>query len=165
MDIYCIGAVGFTRSVKQTDSVTFITSLYKIDRVIEEKEIEAIKAESAEEELSNEELITHQLPAQYLDFRDVFSKADSDLLAPHRSYDLKINLEEGKSKEQSLGFSLLYQYSTEELRACKQYLVDNLSKGFITDSQAPFAAPILFIYKANSGLCFCIDYCKLNTIT
>ena len=165
MDIYCIGAEGFTRNLKQLDSIAFTTSLYEIDRVIEEKEIEAIRAESAREELSNEDLITHQLPLQYQDFRDVFSKAASDLLAPHCSYDLKINLEEGKSKEQSLGFSPLYQYSTEELRACKQYLVDNLSKGFIIDSQAPFAAPILFVRKANGGLRFCVDYRKLNAIT
>jgi len=59
----------------------------------------------------------------------------------------------------------LYQYSTEELKACKQYLVDNLSKGFIGQSKAPFAAPILFVRKANGGLRFCVDYRKLNAIT
>jgi hypothetical protein len=43
--------------------------------------------------------------------------------------------------------------------------VDNLSKGFISESQAPFAAPILFTQKANGGLRFCVDYRKLNAIT
>jgi hypothetical protein len=43
--------------------------------------------------------------------------------------------------------------------------VDNLSKGFISKSQAPFAAPILFARKANGGLRFCVDYQKLNAIT
>jgi hypothetical protein len=43
--------------------------------------------------------------------------------------------------------------------------VDNLSKGFIAESQAPFAAPILFAQKANGGLRFCVDYRKLNAIT
>ncbi len=47
----------------------------------------------------------------------------------------------------------------------KQYLIDNLSKGFIIDSQAPFAAPILFVRKANGGLRFYVDYHKLNAIT
>ena len=43
--------------------------------------------------------------------------------------------------------------------------MDNLVKGFIEPSQAPFASPILFAKKPNGGLRFCIDYCKLNNIT
>jgi RNase H-like domain found in reverse transcriptase/Reverse transcriptase (RNA-dependent DNA polymerase) len=84
-----------------------------------------------------------------------------DALAPHREYDLKIELE----KDYNLGFSPLYQHSAEELQACKQYLVDNLSKGFIAPSQSPFAAPIIFARKANGGLRFCVDYRKLNAVT
>lgn len=33
---------------------------------------------------------------EYHDFLDVFSKADSDVLLPHRPYDHKIPLMEGK---------------------------------------------------------------------
>ena len=83
------------------------------------------------------------------------------MLPPHRNYDLKIQLE----KDVDLGFSPLHHYTLEELQACKQYLVDNLSKGFIAQSQAPFAAPILFARKANRGLRFCVDYRKLNAAT
>ena len=43
--------------------------------------------------------------------------------------------------------------------------MENLSKGFIDTSQAPFASPILFVRKANGGLRFCIDYRKLNAVT
>ena len=43
--------------------------------------------------------------------------------------------------------------------------MDNLSKGFISKSQAPFVAPILFTQKANEGLHFYVDYYKLNAIT
>ena len=35
------------------------------------------------------------VPEEYHDFADVFSKAKSDKLPEHRPYDLKINLEEG----------------------------------------------------------------------
>ena len=93
--------------------------------------------------------------------KDVFSKATSDTLPPHCKYDLKIELE----RDHNLGFSPLHQYSAEELWACKQYIVENLSKGFIDSSQAPFAAPILFAQKANGGLHFCVDYHKLNAAT
>ena len=161
MDIYCIGAVGFYQTLIKPDATPFVTSLYKIDRLIEQKEIEEIQKESVQEELTNEELITQKLPSQYNDFRDVFSKAASDMLAPHWKYDLKIELE-GKH---DLGFSPLHQYSAEELRACKKYLIENLNKGFISPSQAPFAAPILFARKANGGLRFCVDYRKLNALT
>ena len=55
--------------------------------------------------------------------------------------------------------------TTEELKAVKKYLEENLHKGFIEPSQAPFAAPVLFIQKENSALRFCIDYWKLNALT
>ena len=161
VEIYCIGAVGFYRTLIKSDVTPFVTSLYEIDRIIEQKEIEAIQKDSAEQELTNEELIEQKLPRQYHDFKDVFSKAASDTLAPHRKYDLKIELE----KDHDLGFSPLYQYSAEELQTCKQYLIENLNKGFIAPSQAPFAAPILFARKANGGLRFCVDYRKLNAVT
>ena len=55
--------------------------------------------------------------------------------------------------------------TTEELKAVKKYLEENLHKGFIELSQAPFTALVLFIWKGNSALQFCIDYWKLNALT
>ena len=37
------------------------------------------------------------VPEEYHDFADVFDKAKADMLASHRPYDLKINLEEGST--------------------------------------------------------------------
>ena len=39
--------------------------------------------------------IKQHVPEVYHDFADVFSKTHTNTLAPHRPYDLKINLEEG----------------------------------------------------------------------
>jgi hypothetical protein len=47
----------------------------------------------------------------------------------------------------------------------KQYLVNNLGKGFIILSQVPYALPILFIKKPSGGLRFYINFCKLNALT
>jgi len=47
----------------------------------------------------------------------------------------------------------------------QKYLTNNLSKGFIVNSKALFASFVLFVYKANRSLQFCINYCKLNAIT
>ena len=74
---------------------------------------------------------------------------------------MKIELE----KDNNLRFSPLCHLTLEELQACKQYIVDNLSKGFIVSSQAPFAASILFVQKANSSLQFYVNYRKLNAAT
>ena len=55
--------------------------------------------------------------------------------------------------------------SAKELKVVKKYLVNNIDKGFIEPSQAPFAALVLFIKKPDRLLRFCIDYRKLNYIT
>jgi hypothetical protein len=44
-------------------------------------------------------------------------------------------------------------------------LLENLHKGFIMFSSSFFASPVLFVAKPNSSLRFCIDYCKLNSLT
>ncbi len=48
--------------------------------------------------------------------------------------------------------------TTKELEIVKQYLIDNLHKGFITPSQAPFTVPVLFVRKPNESLQFYIDF-------
>jgi len=98
--------------------------MYKIDLLIKEKEALAIKDQETVD------LIRIKLPAAYRDFTDVFFKTGSDLLPPHRPYDYKIHLK----SDVPLGYSPLYNQSTDELCTTKQYLVDNLRKGFIIPS-------------------------------
>ena len=62
VDIYCIGPAGFHRAAKQLDATVFITSLYEIDRMIEDREIESIWDDLAQQELTNEDLIEQKLP-------------------------------------------------------------------------------------------------------
>ena len=57
VDIYCIGAVGFHRTLAKSDAQPFVTSLYKINQIIKEKEIEAIWKDAAQDELTNKELV------------------------------------------------------------------------------------------------------------
>ena len=91
----------------------------------------------------------------------MFSKRASDELPPHRSYDHKIELDASTS----LSYGPLYSQTTAELRALKDYLIENLDKGFIESSQAPWSSPVLFVKKPNGGLRFCIDFRKLNLLT
>src|SRR5438045_9782090 len=112
-------------------------------------------------EATNAELISQKLPSDYLDLVDVFSCKDSDELPPHHTIDHNIVL----TQENTLSLSPLFRMSMAELQAIKQYLLDNLSKGFISPSQAPYASPVLFVSKADGSLQFCIDFWKLNAIT
>ena len=60
-----IGAFGFHRNIKQPDSVVFYSSLYEIDRMIEEKTGTAEKIEESLEKL---------IPNLYHPWLDAFSK-------------------------------------------------------------------------------------------
>ena len=105
------------------------------------------------------------MPECYYSITEVFSKMDSNTLPPIRgSTDHKIELEDGKDPS-SLGYCPLYKQTAEELRFAKDYITQNLAKGFIVLSLAPFYSPILIAQKPSRGFRFCIDYQKLNTLT
>ena len=161
VDIALIGSAPFERHMKHKNTEVFITSLYEIDRTIEDKRLEERQAE----EMAEQELIQQRLPQQYKEYSDVFSKAASDELPPHRPNDYQIHLEDRTLPEQTIGHSPLYKQSREELEAAREYVIDNLSKGFIGPSAAPYASPILMARKPGGGLRFCVDYRKLNSIT
>jgi hypothetical protein len=83
-------------------------------------------------------------------------------LPPHRGeFNYKVKLEQ----ENAVSYRPLYKMNTEELEAVREYILDNLHKGFIIPSNAPFASPILMAEKPGGGLHFCVDYRKLNAIT
>lgn len=152
------GAAPFHQHLKKKSSEAFITSLSGIDRVIQEKQ------GGGEAETNEEDLVQQLLPGQYKEYADVFSKAASDQL-PQRANDYKVTLEDGKTVESMAGYSPLYKQTAEELEAARAYILDNLGKGFIVPSAAPFASTILMARKPGGGLRFCVDYQKLNAIT
>ena len=82
-------------------------------------------------------------------------------MSPYHSYDYQITLDSDKE----LSYSSFYKMSTEELKALRKYLTENLAKGFIEPSQAPYASPVLFVKKPNRSLRFYIDFRKFNNLT
>ena len=67
------------------------------------------------------------VPEDYHDFADVFSKAKADTPAPHRPYDLKITLKDGKESPQTP----IYPLSTSELKTLWEFLDEHLNISFI----------------------------------
>jgi len=81
-NIVIIDAVAFLHTSKLLGSHNFELCLHSLD-------IQANSAKLAEApDLSN-------IPSKYHEFANVFSKTKVEVLTSHRSYDLKINLEEG----------------------------------------------------------------------
>ncbi|SOV01837.1 uncharacterized protein UDID_18810 [Ustilago sp. UG-2017a] len=101
------------------------------------------------------------IPQEYHQYLDVFSRVKADKLPPHHTYDHQIPLEEGKSPP----FGPIYSLSEHELKTLREYLEENLAKGFISPSDSPAASPILFVKKKDGSLRLCVDYRGLNRIT
>ena len=64
-------------------------TLYEIDRMIDNKIVRKLE----QEDINNEELVAKALPPQYSNFRDVFSKKDSNVLLLTRDIDYRIVLD------------------------------------------------------------------------
>jgi len=67
------------------------------------------------------------IPSEYHEFADIFSKTIAETLPSHRSYDLKINLEEGAQPP----VGPIYSLSASEQEALKKFIEENLNMGFI----------------------------------
>ena len=94
------------------------------------------------------------VPKDYHEFANIFSKAKASVLAPHRDFDLKIDLEEGAT----LPPERLYSLSPIELEALRTFIDENLCFGFIHPTSSSHAAPVLFVKKKDGSLRLCVDY-------
>ncbi len=114
-----------------------------------------------EEEEEEEEDKLEDIPPQYRDLHEVFSKKKADKLPPHRPVDCKIVLQ----KDATLHYGPIYPMSEEESEVLKEYIDENLKKGFIRSSESPAGYPVLFQKKKDGSLRLCVDYKKLNEVT
>lgn len=100
------------------------------------------------------------LSSEYEDLVIAFSKVHASQLPPHRPY-CAIELVPGTTPPKSRIFPL----SQPESEAMKNYIEEELAKGFIRPSTSPASAGFFFVGKKDGGLCPCIDYRGLNEIT
>ncbi len=102
------------------------------------------------------------LPDWLSDLPGAFSKKAADSLPESRPFDHKLRFD---GPEPSIKTAHLYKMSTQELEKMREYLVENLKKGFIRPTDSPFSSPVLFVKKKDGSLRFCIDYRQLNALT
>ena len=88
-----INGIAFERTARMKDYTLFVTSIYEIDKRLEELRTEEPEPEPEPEPESEEEMLRRTVPVEYHDLIDVFSKEAADQMPPHRAYDHKIKLE------------------------------------------------------------------------
>jgi len=82
-------------------------------------------------------------------------------LSEHKSWDHEIPLLKDKQPQ----WMSLYSMSEDQLKEVRNYLDENLKRGFIRPSKSPAGYPILFIPKKDGTKRLCVDYRQLNEIT
>ena len=143
--IAAVGATSFHRTAYRKRLAVFSLSLYEINKALDPTSVE-------------KEVLTKLIPEEYHEFLPLFSEVEASALPPHRPYDHKIPLKEGFVTP----FGPLYSLSRPELVALKEWLDENLQKGFIRASSSPAGSPILFVKKSDGSLRLCVDYRGLN---
>jgi len=76
VDITAISAIAFYFNIYRRDNEVFITSLYKINQIINKREEKLAKK-------TNKELVKRLLPTIYTGYKDIFLKAALDKLPPY----------------------------------------------------------------------------------
>uniref|UniRef100_A0A8C2C1P2 ribonuclease H n=1 Tax=Cyprinus carpio TaxID=7962 RepID=A0A8C2C1P2_CYPCA len=101
------------------------------------------------------------MPVEYSDLIEAFSKRKASQLPEHRSVDCAIDLMPGTTPPKGRIFPL----SQPESEAMKRYIEEESAKGFNRPSSSPASAGFFFVKKKDGGLRPCIDYRGLNDIT
>ena len=103
-----------------------------------------------------------EIPEDYQQYKELFrEELDARALPKHQPWDMEIELEPGREPTSGP----IYSLSEKELRVLREYIDENLKKGFIRESKSPAGYPILFAPKKDGSLRLCVDYRKLNDIT
>ena len=103
-----------------------------------------------------------KVPAEYLDFADVFSPDLASELPKYTEInDHVIELVDSQQPP----YKPIYSLGPVELETLKAYIETNLANGFIRLSKSPAGAPILFDYKSNGSLRLYVDYWGFNNLT
>src|SRR5258708_7646125 len=144
IDIHMVSALMMTKLCKDPGTPTFVISTADL----------TLLQMTAAETLDS-------IPVKYHEFHNVFSGEKVGTLAPHRPYDLQINVKEGAKPIHGP----IYSLSPPELAALWEFLKEHTRNGFIHPSKSLWGSPILFIKKKDGSLCLCMDFHALNRVT
>ncbi|MBW0492745.1 hypothetical protein O181_032460 [Austropuccinia psidii MF-1] len=113
-----------------------------------------------EEEPEEIETMMKVFPSVYYQYLDVLFKVKEKKLPPHCACEPHIELEGSLPPS-----GVIYSLSSQESDTLRAYISENEEKGFIQPRSSSTGAPVLFAKKKDSGLCLCVYYGKLNSVT
>ena len=87
------------------------------------------------------------VPIEFHEYLDVFSDEKSTRFPKSTPWDHKIELKEGFQPKSSK----IYPLTPEEDKMTKEFIDDNLKKGFIRPSKSPMASPFFFVDKKGTA--------------
>ena len=103
-----------------------------------------------------------QVEAICNEFGDLFLEATTEsTLPPHRPFDCTIPVTTSTMPPPAA----TYQMAQDERKELREYLDKYLKLGWVYETDAPTASPILFVSKKDGGKRLCVDYRRLNSIT
>src|SRR5260221_9655917 len=144
IDICMVSTITMTKLCKDPGTPTFVIST---------TDLNLLQVTATE--------ILDSILAEYHEFHNIFSGEKAGTLAPHRPYDLQINVEEGTKPIHRP----IYSLSPLELTALREFLEEHTRNGFIHPSKSPWGSPILFVKKKDGSLHLCVDFRALNRVT
>ncbi|SLM35369.1 gag polymerase env [Lasallia pustulata] len=156
-----IGAAIFQTVTHQKGTQLFSITISELDKQLAGSKDDVYLNKISEMTEDERKDLRTKVPREFHDFLDVFDRKAAEVLLPNQTYNHKIEID----SDGPLPKSRLYPMSQFKLEKTKEYLEENLRKGFITPSNAPYASPILSAQKSNGDLRFCVDYQKLNALT
>ena len=101
------------------------------------------------------------VPREYHKFQKVFQEELETGLPLNTEWDHEIELKDGKNPT----FHKIYNLDQNELKTLREWIDDQLRKGYIRPSKSSAGYPVMFVPKKNGKLRLVIDYRKLNEIT
>jgi hypothetical protein len=142
---------------KYHDFIDELNSLTRLRKIIQ---ADVNKFITVKPDLTSAE-IKAKLPAYFHDLTKAFLPQDARTFPPKRTWDHKIEL----LPEKEPPYHKTRPISLIELICIRKWLDENLEKGFIRQSKARCAAPLLLAKKPGGGIRICHDYRGLNSVT
>src|SRR5260221_12904315 len=131
IDIHMVSTLMMTKLCKDLGTPTFVISMADLTP------LQMTDADTLD-----------SIPVEYHKFCDVFSGEKADTLAPHRPYDLQINVKEGAKPVHRP----IYSLSPPDVAALQDFLEVQTTNGFICPRKSPWDSPVLFVKKKDASL-------------
>ncbi|KAM4063982.1 reverse transcriptase (RNA-dependent DNA polymerase) [Hirsutella rhossiliensis] len=124
------------------------------------KELESRETSSQKKEQSPQDRMKN-IPQEYRKYDKLFKEELETGLPEHSQWDHEICLKDGRTPT----FHKIYNLNEKQLQTLRDYLDENLRKGYIRTSTSEAGYPVMFVPKKNGKLRLVVDYRRLNDIT